>query len=1072
MALTPQQVTGKKLGSYELTKEVSASSVGATFGAKSASGELVLVTKIHRHVAKSAQLVDNFVSEAKNAAALDAPQIAKVVDSGVADGEPFVAYANGESETLASLLRRAGPEGLPLPVATRILLDVLEALEAAHLQNAALGHGELGPWCIHIGADGHASVSGFGVDRAISRFGLHYVKNLERLTYAAPERVKAMSLTLGPTPPVPDAKSDTFSVAVLGWELLSRQRLFSSRMEAAIIQKVLTGPIADLSAQRPEVPSAISEAIASALSRDPASRPSLGLLVAAVSDGDVAAHSAVAEFAGHLVDKSQTRAVSGAPRAFASVRPPPPAAPVAAKITNGAGAPLRTPARAKTIMGMAAPVPPAPKPATPAPAPTTPKPTTPKPATATPASTLENPTTLDEDFLVEETSVDEPAAPPKRSAAPPPPKRPPVKPRQQTLLGVEPLGPPVDISFDPPPTKEAPAAAPITAPSAAPEPFAKALDATPEPTAPIGIIGQRSLDRLRGGATLGKNPGEIYELLEAVARGGMATVWAARASGASGLDQLVAIKTMLPELSDDPDFESMFLDEMRVAAKVKHPNVAQILSLGEEDEVMYLVMEWVDGDTIGAIQRAARSDGGIPLPILLRIARDLCAGLHAAHETKDDSGSPLDLVHRDVNPANVLVDRNGVAKILDFGIAKSKGRLHVTRVGSTVKGKTPYLSPEQLGGLALDRRSDLFSLGALLYVMATGLHPFRGDSELKTVENIALKAAAPLRSIVPDIHPDFENLVLRLLEKEPKKRFATAADVEKDLERIEQILEKPASHDDVGAFVRKAVGDVLEARAQSLIDALARVHPADAAAVRAKVANGVSAASLATPLFPDDSTTLDLPPKALDASPVPASVDPPAEPAAAVDPFEMLTAPAAPVTMTSAVIDDEPTQADAAAPIEMSVPDAPAAEPQVFDDEDPIASAAPSRSPWIRLAVLVVVGVGVGIGIIAMIEALRGPATPPAGTASAVVAQPTAPPTPTPMTAAPIPTVEPTATAEPSAAESAEPAASAEPSAEPSAEATTAPTATVPHPYPTGARPPSTGVKPKPKPKPYNPTTI
>src|SRR5262249_53770375 len=157
----------------------------------------------------------------------------------------------------------------------------------------------------------------------------------------------------------------------------------------------------------------------------------------------------------------------------------------------------------------------------------------------------------------------------------------------------------------------------------------------------------------------------------------------------------------------------------------------------------------------------AKPKGGIPMPIVLRIASQVCAGLHAAHELRDDAGALLDPVHRDISPANVMISKVGFAKIVDFGIAKSKGRLHVTRAGGVVKGKTPYLSPEQLAGKPVDRRSDIFSLGILLYVLATGLHPFRGDTEIKTVENIALKDPVPLRDIVHDLNPEFEQIVLR-----------------------------------------------------------------------------------------------------------------------------------------------------------------------------------------------------------------------------------------------------------------------------------------------------------------------
>src|SRR5262249_48309838 len=150
----------------------------------------------------------------------------------------------------------------------------------------------------------------------------------------------------------------------------------------------------------------------------------------------------------------------------------------------------------------------------------------------------------------------------------------------------------------------------------------------------------------------------------------------------------------------------------------------------------------------------------------------VCAGLHAAHELRDDDGNLLDLIHRDISPANVLVSSSGFVKITDFGIAKSKGRLHVTRAGGMVKGKTPYLSPEQLGQQTIDRRSDIFPFGVLLYVMTTGLHPSRGETDSKTIENIALREPVPLRAIAPQTPPELEALVLKALSKDPKDRFS------------------------------------------------------------------------------------------------------------------------------------------------------------------------------------------------------------------------------------------------------------------------------------------------------------
>ncbi|KYF59819.1 hypothetical protein BE08_10865, partial [Sorangium cellulosum] len=327
-----------------------------------------------------------------------------------------------------------------------------------------------------------------------------------------------------------------------------------------------------------------------------------------------------------------------------------------------------------------------------------------------------------------------------------------------------------------------------------------------------------AVDRLGPGSTLGR-----YEILIPVAKGGMAAVWAARLQGTRGFRKIVAIKTMLPDVSDDPDFESMFLDEARVAARVRHPNVVEILDLGEEDDVLYIVMEWVDGETAGTLQRAAKKLGGIPQRIVLRIASQICAGLHNAHELRDDSGALLDLVHRDISPANVLISTAGFVKIVDFGVAKSKGRLHVTRAGGIVKGKTPYLSPEQLAGLPIDRRSDIFSFGALLYVLTTGMHPFRAETELSTVENITIKAPLPPRELNGAIHPELEKIILKALEKDRENRFSTCAEMQRAIDQVASSLGEPTTDEDVAAFVRLAIGETQARRAQELRDAIAAV---------------------------------------------------------------------------------------------------------------------------------------------------------------------------------------------------------------------------------------------------------
>ncbi|NUO48219.1 MAG: protein kinase, partial [Polyangiaceae bacterium] len=985
MALIPQQVTGKKLGGYELTKEAFASGVGATYVAKGPSGGTVLVTKIHRHVAKSPQLVDAFLAEAKAARAIVHPSVAAIVDHGVIDGEPFVAYEHTDGETLASLLRKVGPEGIPLSIAARIVEGVLDAVTHAADTGSGLSHGELGPWCVHVGVDGQTRVTGFAVDRALVRFGLHYAKNLERLTYASPERVKPMSLTLGPPPPAPDLRSDTFSACVLAWELLTRQRLFASRKEAAIIQKVLTGPIAEAKSVRAEIGGSVSDMIATGLSRDPAARPQPSAVGLVLSDLAQASPADIGRFVEDSRGRSPTAGRSESirpgigfnrsvtPKSFAAVKAEtagtqngrvqngdasPPAAPV--RPAAGLGETAAAKKRASTLIGFT-------------PGTATPKvPVIEEDATvdtkavipaAAPSSTdatnlIEEISTSDGDFRVE---VDVPTAPiaakPATSAPPPAPRRgPPPKPRQVTLMGIEPLvGTP---GMDAPPGP------------------ALALTPTPAPavTKPSGgiaaNIGSRN-DALRSGGVVSTAGGSRYELLSAVARGGMAVVWAARPFASKGLEKLNAVKTMLPEICDDLDFEKMFLDEMRVAAKIKHPNVAEILEVGESDDIMYLVMEWVEGETLGAVQEAARTSGGIPTNVLLRIAAEACAGLHAAHELRDDSGQLLDLVHRDINPTNVLLDVEGHVKVLDFGIAKSKGRLHVTRAGSTVKGKTPYLSPEQLGGMSLDRRSDLFSLGALFYVLATGLHPFRSENDLQTLENIALKAPDSPKTLSPDLPADLDKLILRLLEKDPRKRFSSAAEVEKEIERIEASLPKAASNADVAAFLQRVCGPTIATRRAAIVDAVrsldgtapASAEAPTAAAPTVQVRTASPLVNGGGDLFGTDEPTID-------------------EGAAGV------AEPVEPIGFS-------PTLSEAG-----SVSDPiPAEVPESYADEP-----APSREPssqWTRLGMLIAVGVGVGIAIILLIESMRGdekPTTAPSAkpTVTAVATTAAAPPTPAP----------------------------------------------------------------------------
>ena len=185
-----------------------------------------------------------------------------------------------------------------------------------------------------------------------------------------------------------------------------------------------------------------------------------------------------------------------------------------------------------------------------------------------------------------------------------------------------------------------------------------------------------------------------YELLAPIAQGGMAQVWVARLTGHHGFERLVAIKTILSQHAADPRFQRMFLDEARIIANIHHPNVAQILDLGEQVDLLYLVLEWIEGDSVSALRRVVHGSGEkLPLGIVLRIVSDTLNGLHAAHEVKSPDGTLLGVVHRDVSPANVLVSHTGEVKVIDFGVAKAVDRLSEETSAGVIKGKVAYMSP-------------------------------------------------------------------------------------------------------------------------------------------------------------------------------------------------------------------------------------------------------------------------------------------------------------------------------------------------------------------------------------------
>lgn len=324
-----------------------------------------------------------------------------------------------------------------------------------------------------------------------------------------------------------------------------------------------------------------------------------------------------------------------------------------------------------------------------------------------------------------------------------------------------------------------------------------------------------------GGAQAGQVLGR-YELLLPIAAGGMAMVWAARMRGTRGFQKIVAVKTMLPKLSEDPQFEQMFLDEASLASQIRHPNAVEILDLGEQGGILYLVMEWIEGVPLNQLMKAAKRQGGVPAKVAVRVAMQTCAGLHAAHELKDSNGNLVGLVHRDVSPQNILVTFDGVTKVVDFGVAKATAAGDGATQAGQIKGKVGYMAPEQVRGEPIDRRVDVFALGIVLYALTTGKHPFRRESEAATMYNIcAPQAVMPPSKVVPDYPAELEAVILKALEKDRDKRFPSANDMLKALDKLPEGLRATTDHD-IGVFVQGLLGTRRDERRKALAEALER----------------------------------------------------------------------------------------------------------------------------------------------------------------------------------------------------------------------------------------------------------
>jgi serine/threonine protein kinase len=277
-----------------------------------------------------------------------------------------------------------------------------------------------------------------------------------------------------------------------------------------------------------------------------------------------------------------------------------------------------------------------------------------------------------------------------------------------------------------------------------------------------------------------------YEVLGRLDTGGMAEILLGQLRGPSGFEHPVVIKKILPHLARDASFVQMFVDEARIAAGVRHPNVAHVHELGQEGEELFLVMEYLEGEPIGSLLRRASARGlSIDSALCAYMIAEACAGLHAAHELVGANGEPKNIVHRDISPQNVFVTYSGTVKVLDFGIAKAADRMTQTDVGQ-VKGKLAYMSPEQCRGEPVDRRSDVFALGIVLYELLTRRRLFQRGSQAATLRAVLEHHIMPPSELATGISPEVEAACLRALERSRRKRYESAAAMRRDLLRAAQ----------------------------------------------------------------------------------------------------------------------------------------------------------------------------------------------------------------------------------------------------------------------------------------------
>jgi serine/threonine protein kinase len=313
-----------------------------------------------------------------------------------------------------------------------------------------------------------------------------------------------------------------------------------------------------------------------------------------------------------------------------------------------------------------------------------------------------------------------------------------------------------------------------------------------------------------------------YRVVEKLESGGMAEVFRAESEGLQGFKKQVAIKRVLPHLSEKKKFISMFLDEARLSAQLSHSNCVQVFDIGVGDNAYFIVMEFVDGANLKTIAESLRKQGrDFPVAAAAFIALEICKGLSYAHELRDSNGAELHIVHRDMSPPNVLVTKYGEIKIVDFGLAKANTQLERSEPG-IIKGKFSYLSPEAAMGQEVDARTDIFAVGIILWELLSGQRLFLGETDFQTVKKVQQAQVPNISTINRLVNPELERIVNKALARDPMVRYQTARELGQDLSKLMFKVGQPVSTFDIASLVQQAMRERQRMRPQqgSIIDKL------------------------------------------------------------------------------------------------------------------------------------------------------------------------------------------------------------------------------------------------------------